>query len=295
MYKGVRAPAVFSPETLGELLEVYRRYPKSIIWAGGTSIMSQLRPYPTHDNQDILYLGNVKEFGRITRTERYIEAGCMVSVGRLLTIGQHILPKILASAARDIGPAMIRNQTTLGGNLCHPRLRLNLASALLVLDTQVEIKDSRATKNTTRWVPIQKLYRRDGSLALIQGELVTKVRIFFEQANFQLFRTLGHPFFHPEQAVIFTVFAKHEKSTISEFRFSLTYPKIDVIRSREIENLITSKDLPLTTKEIVQISHQVRDIAKGYSTKISGLQVERTCRIMEHALQTINIESLSRR
>jgi CO/xanthine dehydrogenase FAD-binding subunit len=295
VYEGVRAPAVFTPETLSEALEIYRRNPKCVLWAGGTSLMSRLRGYPSHDGRDILFLGGVKEFKRISRTERYIEAGCMVSIERFLTIGQHILPRVLTEAALHIGPAMLRNQATIGGNLCHPKLRLNLASALLVLESQVEIRDAQAVKHQTRWVPIQKLYRRDGSLALLGSEMVTKIRIFFEEGTFQFFRTLGHPFFQPDQTVIFSVFAKQEKSVISEFRFSLTYPEIDVIRSREIENAITSKDLPLTTKEILGISKQVREIAQGYSTKISGLQVERTCRAMETALQQINIKSLSRR
>lgn len=295
MYEGVRAPAVFSPETLNDALETYRKNPDSILWAGGTSIMSRLRGYPVNDGRDILYLGNVKEFQRISRTERYIETGCMISVERFLTIGQHILPKVLVDAALNIGPAMLRNQATIGGNLCHPRLRLNLASALLVLEAQVEIKDARAERHQTRWVPVQKLYRRDGSLALLASEMVSRIRIYFEQATFQYFRMFGHPFFDPQQAVIFSVFAKHEKSVISEFRFSFTYPEIDVIRSREIENAVTSKDLPLTTKEIISISRQAREIAQGYSTKISGLQVERTGRAMETALQLINIRSLSRR
>lgn len=293
MYEGVRAPAVFTPETLSEALDIYRRYPKSVLWAGGTSLMSQLRTYPSHDNQDILYLGNVKELHRISRTERYIEAGAMVSVDRLLTVGQHILHPVLSRACRELGPSIIRSQATIGGNMSHPTLRLNLSTALLVLEVQVEIKDSRSGKFSTRWVPIQRLFKRDGSLALIHGEIVTRVRIFFEDANYQIFRTLGNPFYQPDEAVIYAVFGKYEKSTIAEYRFALSFPAIDVIRSREIETAITSRDLPLSSKEIMHFSAQLREILKDYSAKITRLQITRACRVFEQSLQGMNIQSLS--
>ncbi len=288
MYEGVRAPAVFNPETIFEALDIYQRYPRSILWAGGTTLMSQLREYPSHDNKDILYLGGVSELSRITRTERYIETGPMVSIQRLLNVGQHILHPVLADACRRLGPSIIRNQATIGGNLCHPNLRLNLATALMILETQVEIKDSRSTKSSTRWVPIHRLYKRDGSLGLLHGEIITRIRVFFEEANFQRFRVIGDPFCSPKLAVIFAVFAKYEKSTISEFRFSLSLPAIDIFRSKDIEASITSRDLPLSSKEIALISGQLRELLQGYSSKITKVQVERSGRVLEQTLQNLN-------
>ncbi len=250
--------------------------------------MSQLREYPSHDNKDILYLGGVSELHRINRNERYIEVGPMVSIQRLLTVGQHILHPVLAHACKRLGPPIIRSQATIGGSLCHPNLRLNLATALMILETQVEIKDSRSTKSSTRWVPIHRLYKRDGSLGLIHGEIITRLRVFFEDANFQCFSIIGDPFYHPETAVIFAVFAKYEKSTISEFRFSLSLPSIDIFRSKEIEASITSKDLPLSAKEIIAISGQLRELLSNYSSKIQKVQIERSCRILEKTLQDMN-------
>ncbi len=293
MYEGVRAPAVFTPETIGEALAIYQRYPRSVLWAGGTTLMGQLRPYPNHDNQDILYLGKVKELHRITRNERYIEAGSMVSIQRFLAVGQHILHPVLSSACRQLGSKIIRGQTTLGGTLCHPNLRLNLGTALMVLESQIEIRDSRSTKSSTRWVSINKLYKRDGNLGLIHGEIVTRIRIFFEEANYQVFYTLGNPYFHPKLAVLYAVFAKYEKSTISEFRFALSFPMIDILRNKALETAITSRDLPLSSREIQQLSAQLQEVLQNYSTKISGIQTARACRVFERSLQDMNVKALT--
>jgi xanthine dehydrogenase FAD-binding subunit len=292
VYEGVRAPAVFTPATINEALDIYQRYPRSVLWAGGTTLMGQLRPYPSHDNLDILYLGNVKELHRISRNERYLEMGSMVPIQRFLAVGQHILHPVLSDACRQLGPEIIRSQSTVGGNLCHPSQRLNIGTALMVLESQVEIRDSQSAKASTRWVPVNRLYKRDGSLGLIHGEIVTRIRVFFEEANFQLFRSLGNPFYHPELAVLFAVFAKYEKSTISEFRFALSFPMIDIIRSKDLETAITSKDLPLSSKEISHLSTELYEVIRAYSTKICSVQKTRACRAFEQALQDLNAQVL---
>lgn len=294
MYEGVRAPAVFTPKSLSEALETYQRYPRSVLWAGGTALMSTIRTYPNQDNHDILYLGEVKELTSISRTERYLEAGSMVTISRLLAVGQHILPPLLSKALHLAGPSLIQNQATIGGSLCHPTLRLMTAAALAVLEAQVEIRDSRVTKHkhTTRWVPVSRLYRRDGSLGLVPGEIVCRIRLFFEKSTFHTFEAIGSPYRRPDQAVMLSVFATNDSSTISEFRFAITLPTIDIIRSKEVETAITSKDLPLSSKEILQISSQLKEQLSLYSTKVTFLQLQRATRLFERTLGELNRQVL---
>lgn len=292
MYEGVRAPAVFTPKSLSEALETYQRYPRSVLWAGGTALMSSIRDYPNQDNHDILYLGEVKELSSISRTERYLEAGSMVTITRLLAVGQHILPPLLSRALHLAGPSLIQNQATIGGSLCHPTLRLMTAAALAVLEAQVEIRDSRVTKHATRWIPVSRLYKRDGSLGLVPGEIVSRIRLFFEKSTFHTFESIGSPYRRPEQAVMLSVFATNDSSTISEFRFALTLPTIDIIRSKEVETAITSKDLPLSSKEIMQISSQLKEQLSLYSTKVTPLQLQRATRLFERTLGELNRQVL---
>lgn len=293
MYEGVRAPAVFLPETIHEALDIYQRYPKTVLWAGGTALMGHLRTYPSHDQHDIIYLGKIPELGRINRNERFLESGSMVTIERFLAVGQHILHPVVSEACRSLASRILRNQATIGGNLCHPSLRLNLATALMVLETQIEIRDASSQKSAVRWIPVNRLYRRDGNLGLKHGEVVTKIRIFFEEANFQSFKSLGNPYKDPSHAVMLAFFAKYEKSTISDFRFAISFPLIDIIRSKDLETAVSSKDLPLTAKEIHALSEQLGDLVFDYSTKITSLQLSRACRAFEHTLQELNSKVLS--
>lgn len=290
MYEGVRAPAVHSPRNIMELIQTRKRYPTAILWSGGTSIMGKEHPYPYKTSNDIIYLGKVQELLRINRTERYLEIGSQVSIEQLLTVGQHILPPLFARACETIGSSIIRGQATIGGSLCIKDYRLNIAGALSVLDTLVEI---RGLQSGSRWIPMLRLYNSSGNLILNPGDIVTRIRIHFENAKYQYFKAVGRPFFEPESSVIFCVFSKPEKATLLEYRFSLTFPNSGIFKSRELESLVTSNDLPLTGKEILQTSAQLRIKLELWNDQLSPLQIERACRVFEHSLHRLNTKSFS--
>lgn len=292
MYEGVRSPTVHYPATIQEMLSIRKRSPEAVLWSGGTAIMGYLRPYPANDGKDIIYLGNVQELKRISRSERYLEIGSQVSIERMLTVGQHILHPVLAQACRAIGPSIVRSQVTIGGSLCLPERYMNLACALSVLEVLVELRETEG-KQAARWVPLSRLYARSSHGQLLSHAIVTRIRVMFEPADFQFFSAIGRPFFDPSDAIIFSLFVKHSQIAISEFRFAFAFPAIGIYRNRELESSMTSFDIPIGTRDITRISRQLRaDILESGMTP-SPLQLERAARTFELALHRLNTEALS--
>lgn len=330
MQSGNRSPIIYSPEHLSDLLEVRERNPHAVLWAGGTGLMSRYYTYPSPEPRAIISLQQVAELQRISRTERYLELGSMVTFDRIMAVGQHNLPALVGRAIRNIGPLTLTRWATTGGNLCIPDLRLNLAAALSLLDVHVEFRGEhregrkagesdergeqlvtgekrgsgplglreksrklgrRSVGPFTRWIPFQKMYQNDGKLAVHPQGILTRIRIYFDNADFQVFQRLGDPFRFPDETIIFSAFAKHGKQSVSDYRFSITFPKIGIFRNRDVESAVTNHDLPLKPKESLYAVNLLKNSLANYSTRINDIQRGRAERAFERALTTLNAKT----
>ena len=292
MYEGVKAAAAHNPTNLAELVLLRKRLPKALLWAGGTAIMSRIRPYPASDGIDIIFLGNVQEFKRINRSERYLEIGSQVSIEQILKVGQHILHPVFARACRESVPYVIRSQATIGGSLGIADLSLNIPTALSVLDSQVEIRNPENKKNRAQWIPVHRMFSRNRERNTLQPAIITKIRILLEAGDFEFFKTVGDPYRKPEEAVILSVFAKYNLPAISEYRFAISFPLYGIFRSREVETVVSSNDLPLEQRDISRIIKSLREDFQESAFTITPLQQERACRVFEYALHWMNSQSI---
>ncbi|MCK5156584.1 MAG: FAD binding domain-containing protein [Spirochaetales bacterium] len=292
MYEGVKAAAVHNPSSLAELVLLRNRLPGALLWAGGTAIMSKTRLYPASDGIDIIYLGNVQELKRISRSERYLEIGSQVSIEQILRVGQHILHPVFAGACRESGPYVIRSQATIGGSLSLEDYSLNIPTALSVLESQVEIRNPENKKPSTQWIPVHRMFSRNRERSRLQPAIITRVRIQLEEGDFEFFNTVGEPYLNPDEAVILSVFAKYNLPAISEYRFALSFPLYGIFRSREIETAVSINDLPFEQRDISRIIRSLREDLQESSFPISPLQRERACRVFEYALHRMNSQSI---
>jgi len=237
---------------------------------------------------------HVKELSRVSRTERFLDIGSMATLEQVLTVGHHILPPVLAKALRAVGPSTITSEATIGGNLCIPDLRLNLASVFSLFNVQAELRGDQSQRNHTRWVPLFRFYDKEGTVLLRETEILTRVRIPFEEGNYQLFQQIGFPYQHPEEAVLFSVFANFSGKSVTEYRVSICFPKIGIFRSRDMETSVTNQDLPLQQHEIQQASQLLKRALLGYSSRISSIQHARAVRSFERSLILLNTKSVVR-
>jgi xanthine dehydrogenase FAD-binding subunit len=293
VYEGIRSPAIHMPKTVGDLVSAVTRFPNATFWAGGTYIMSRHDYYPTRNSNDIISLAEIPDFKRINRTDRFIEVGSMVTISQLIAVGKQVLPDLLLKTLLTMGTRILRKQMTVGGALCTPDIRLGLPGTLSVLNSEVEIKKCDGIRTENRWIPVSRLYDRSGILLLENNELVTRIRIGFEQEGFSTFIFAGNPLYNPEETVLFSLVCSYNQSTINGFRFCFTLPRSGFHMSHEMEMLIRGMLLPLTPNQITRFTRTLMTEIENTHTMATGIQKERIRRFFEASFHELNSRSLS--
>ncbi len=292
MYEGIRSPAIHTPRSVSEFISAAAHYPNAVIWAGGTYIMGRPNYYPSEDNTDIIYLGEIAELKKITRNDRFIEIGSMVTASQLLNAGKLVLSDVLLDTLSSLASRIVRRQVTIGGSLCTPDIRLSLPGSLAVLDAIVEVKQIQGNKTTNRWIPISRLYDKDGQLLLNGTNLITKIRIGLESGNFQRFRVIDSPVLNPQQCVIFAFQCTRGQSAVSKAHFCFTFPTAGFHISRELETQLSGQPLPMPPQRINRLSFALTSEIHKLHPLVTDLQLERSRRMFEAVFHDLNTEVL---
>lgn len=293
MYAGIRSPAIHRPKTLNDLSAISSRFPNAIFWAGGTYIMSRPNYYPNKESSDIISLAEITELKRINRTDRYLEVGAMVTLDQLLLVGRQILPDPLTATLQAMGTKIVRKQATIGGTLCTKALRLALSGSLAVLDTEVEIRTFDSFRSGSRWINIAKLYNQQGRLLLEKNELVSRIRIGFEEENFTFFHTVGKPITSPHECASLALVSSFNQSIVTDFRFYCTLPYGGFHKFPHIEVLVKGETLPFSPQQISRFANMVSEALESTQIAMKLIQRERLKRFFEIALHQLNTQSLS--
>ncbi len=294
MYEGIRSPAIHSPKTLSEFATAAHRYPQALVWAGGTYLMSRKDYYPSEIKDGIIDLGELDELKGITRNDRFVEIGSMVTASQLLFAGKLVLPEILQITLQSLASQIVRKQITIGGSLCIPDVRLGLSTTLAVLDATAEIKQYQDGKVSTHWTPISKLYNKDGKLLLgPQKTLLTRIRIGLEYGDFQRFIVVEDPIRNTNECVIVAFQATRAQNTLSKVQFCITFPNKAYHISKDIESKLSGQTLPIHPERVNSLSYELVTELRKMHGMISDLQLERARRIFESFLHELNSESLS--
>ena len=294
MYEGIRSPVIHTPKTLSEFATIAYRYPSAVIWAGGSYLMSQKEYYPSEIKDGIIDLGSLEEMKKITRNDRFVEIGAMVTASQLLFAGKLVLPPVLQETLRTLASQIVRRQITVGGSLCVPDIRLALSTALAVLDAMAEVKYYQGGKVSTHWIPIAKLYDKDGKLLLgSQKALLTRIRIGLEYGDYQKFVCVEDPIRNTDECVIVAFQANRSQNALSKVQFCITFPNKAFHISKDLESKLSGLTLPIHPERVNTLSYElVAELTKMHSG-ISELQLERGRRIFESFLHDLNAQSLS--
>jgi len=289
-----RSPMIHQPRTLNELSLLFQRIEKPLLWAGGTYLMSKSEYYPSPSNRQIIDLAEIEELKRINRTDRYIDIGSMVNASSLLSAGKLILPSILKSALGSIIGHITRRQITIGGSVCEPESRVAFSTALSVLDAQAEIRQWEDGRFTATWIPVNRLYDKDGSLLLRNTAFVlTKIRLGLEWGDFQRFVLIDNPIRKPDTAILVAFQATRNQTALTKVRFSASFPKKAFYISPELENQLSLLSFPVHPDRVNSISYEmVHDLTNRHES-ITEFQAERTRRVFESFLHELNIQTLS--
>jgi CO/xanthine dehydrogenase FAD-binding subunit len=236
---------VFSPAAFAELFSAWARFPGAVPFAGGTSLLrSQGQRVPSLP-QNILSLDRLEELRRITRTERYLEIGAMVTLDEILRLGK-IVPEALTRCLEHVAGPQTRNLATIGGNLCNSGRWLDTAAPMIALDAHYELR----TAGQTRWISAARFSSVLGKPALSSQELLTRIRIPLDQWNYSLFRKFYPPEGRPlgwEEGGVILFLIRNQKAVLTDIR--IVFSGRLILRNRNAESLLIGRQLPLDRRE----------------------------------------------
>lgn len=206
---------------------------------------------------DFFTIRSVPELIAIDRKERYIDVGAAVTLSALEELGEGRIPSVLFEAIKTIGNPFVRNLATIGGNICasSPRFKHTLYAPLLALDARLEI---RTPSDLPHSVQMTKL------TAFPEKFLLAKIRIPLEDWDVSIFRRVGSEL-QTEKSASFTFLAKMEKDVLS--KIAIAFAGSLCFRNKELENTMQGLKLPLTDKQIEDLSKKAEEILTTLEAK----------------------------
>lgn len=160
-----------APTTVAELSRALAEHPDATVLAGGTDVgLWVTKRYA--ELPAIVYVGNVTELKKITRTEQHLEFGAAVSLTDAFDALVAEYPDLHEIARRFASPP-ICNAGTLCGNVANGSPIGDSMPALICLGASVELRSG----TTSRTVPLEDFYVDYMKKDLRPGEFVSAVRV----------------------------------------------------------------------------------------------------------------------
>jgi CO/xanthine dehydrogenase FAD-binding subunit len=233
---------VFFPTSFTELFAAWSRFPDAVPYAGGTELIRGQEKKVLSLPKNILSLNKLEELHHISRTERYLEIGAMVTLNSIIHLGK-IVPEILTLCLEGIPGPQLRNTATIGGNLCNSRILLDAAAAMIALDAHYELK----TASQTRWISAARFSSLPRPPAIAPQELLTRIRIPLDQWNFSFYHKF-HTRGKNESGGVIVFILNTQKNILRDLR--IVFSGSMIVQEKNAETLLAGKSLPLDKREV---------------------------------------------
>jgi CO/xanthine dehydrogenase FAD-binding subunit len=270
---------VFFPSTFQELFTAWNRFPDAVPFAGGTGVIRGQGNQTLSLPRNIMSLDKLEDLRRIARTERYLEIGAMVRLNEIIRLGK-IVPEALTRCLEHIAGHHIRNQATIGGNICYPLRRLDSAAPLVALDAHFELRSAQ----NTRWISAARFSSLPGSPGLNPQELLTRIRIPLEQWNYTVFKKFRDPGSAGSGGIMVFIM-RNQKATLTDAR--VVFGGQTIIRDKNSESVIIGKQLPLSRKDAEEFVDRWRNCLSALETPPAVVRAE-LLNFIESALSSIS-------
>ncbi len=163
-----------APRTLGEAYSHLGNGKRTLLLAGGTDVIVQLREGRRHCDQ-LIDLKHVPELMTLRFAgDGTLEVGAATPLAEVYENAEvkRRLPAVV-DAASIIGGIAIQSRASLGGNLCNASPAADSAPALMVLGARLVI----GSASGTRELPLEEFFLGPGRNALQPNELLIQVKV----------------------------------------------------------------------------------------------------------------------
>ncbi len=181
-----------APRSVAEAVEALGRHEHAKILAGGQSLIPLMR-FRLAEPGLLVDINRIQELAYIREDGNWLKIGAMTRETELerSALIQEKYP-LLADTARLVADPLVRNLSTIGGNLAHADPANDHPATMLAYDAEVEA----VGPNGSRTIPIQSFFVSLFESALAPTEILTEIRIPAAQPNsggayFKLERKVG--------------------------------------------------------------------------------------------------------
>jgi CO/xanthine dehydrogenase FAD-binding subunit len=253
----VPAGDVHFPQDLADALDILRKRPGILIYAGGTDILREQAARGLSLPEQLLYIRDLPELRRAGLTERFLEIGAAVTLSEILELGESALPALLSEALRGVGTPMLRNLATLGGNIASRTRFMDAWPALSCLDALVELRD----QGGATWMNVNRLVGSDGKPDFPERALLTRIRVPIERWDLCVLRKVGLSDYPAPETAVFSFAARAEKGILTDIRIAFGGDR--ALKSQTLESSLIGRGLPLSFRETESIARDYKDLAQG--------------------------------
>jgi xanthine dehydrogenase small subunit len=171
----------FRPVNLKELKNYLNKINNFQYLAGGTDFNLQ-RPIINTKESNLICLSDIKELNSIKHLKDKIVLGSAVTIENFMESIRSYIPEIIEILQR-FGSPQIRNQGTIGGNLCTSSPIGDIAPILLILNTNLNLFG----RNGTRKVNIKNFFRGYRKNILKKDEIISSIEIPYANKKNKIF------------------------------------------------------------------------------------------------------------
>jgi len=177
----------------------------------------------------VISLKYIDDFSRITRSERYIEAGSSATIQDLLEKANKILPIPFINMIEQHYPLPLRNQISLGALTSKPDEGMALLFHLLDILVDIRRKKSKRKRSSLKsyWYYYNQYFSEDKQ----EKDLLASIRIPLIRWEQHLLQSIRFS----EGILQMMVLTDISRGYISDFRMGFQYKNLPIIRNRDWE------------------------------------------------------------
>jgi len=247
------------PANLTELLDIKKeKKGKCLILAGGTNLYVYLKDRLLTEGT-ITEISGIEELKGITVKDGYVEIGSCEIIASLLesnTLREHL--PMMSEALKLFANPLVRNMSTLGGNVVDCSPIADTAPTLLVLNAEAVVADYTGM----RIIPLDEFFVGPGKTSMKDTEVLVKIRVPIPEKGCGKFSKLGLRKGTSCSVTSVAVWLETENGKISDIRIAMGGVAAKPIRVKKTEEAFKGTEL---------IMEQIRSVSENLKKEIKPI------------------------
>lgn len=255
----------YIPKDLEEALAIIDKE-DAIVIAGGTDLMVRRKRssglMPNFDKTTV-FISRLQELKNIKKEDNFLIIGAACTFTEIAE--SNLVPDCFKEVISDIASPAIRNIATIAGNICNASPAADILPLLYALEAELVVKSIAGE----RIIPIENFIIGPGKHILNKNEIVKEIKIPLVDFNKFYFKKVGTRKATAISKLSFVAFAKINDDIIEDIRISFGAVAPTIVKSKELENKVVSKNV----NDIKLIKDQ---ILNDYSLLINPIDDQRS-------------------